>query len=216
MEQRILCILVGYVFGLFQTAYFYGKSKGIDIRKEGSGNAGATNTLRVLGTKAAFIVLFGDALKCAAGMLLVKYFVAPANPDLTYVYMLYSAAGSIIGHNFPFYMSFKGGKGIACTAGLVACFHWSLFVELLTVFIVAYASTMYVSLGSIMVYVFFVILAIVEGQLGVFGVSQAALNEMYIIIFFLACMAIFQHRANVKRLLKGEERKTYLTKKNQK
>ena len=62
--ERVICLLIGYVFGLFQTAYFYGKAKGIDIRKYGSGNAGTTNALRVLGTKAGLIVLAGDCLKC--------------------------------------------------------------------------------------------------------------------------------------------------------
>ena len=69
---RIICLLIGYVFGLFQTAYFYGKAHGIDIRQHGSGNAGTTNTLRVLGTKAGLIVFAGDCLKCMAAVWLVR------------------------------------------------------------------------------------------------------------------------------------------------
>ena len=68
--ERVICLLIGYVFGLFQTAYFYGKTKGIDIRKYGSGNAGTTNALRVLGTKAGLIVFAGDCLKCIIAVCL--------------------------------------------------------------------------------------------------------------------------------------------------
>ena len=71
--ERILCLVVGYLFGLFQTAYFYGKLHGIDIREYGSGNAGTTNTLRVLGTKAGVIVLVGDILKCMIAIFLCRY-----------------------------------------------------------------------------------------------------------------------------------------------
>lgn len=70
--ERVICLLIGYVFGLFQTAYFYGKAKGIDIRKYGSGNAGTTNALRVLGTKAGLIVLAGDCLKCIVAVCITK------------------------------------------------------------------------------------------------------------------------------------------------
>ena len=71
--ERVICLFIGYVFGLFQTAYFYGKSKGIDIRKYGSGNAGTTNALRVLGTKAGLIVLAGDCLKCIIAYQVARF-----------------------------------------------------------------------------------------------------------------------------------------------
>ena len=74
--ERVICLLIGYVFGLFQTAYFYGKAKGIDIRKYGSGNAGTTNALRVLGTKAGLIVLAGDILKCILAIAAVRLLFA--------------------------------------------------------------------------------------------------------------------------------------------
>ncbi len=73
--ERVICLLIGYVFGLFQTAYFYGKAKGIDIRKYGSGNAGTTNALRVLGTKAGLIVLAGDCLKCIVAVCITRALV---------------------------------------------------------------------------------------------------------------------------------------------
>jgi glycerol-3-phosphate acyltransferase PlsY len=107
--------VIGYAFGMIQTAYFYGKMKGIDIRKHGSGNAGTTNTLRVLGPKAGFTVLFGDMLKCAIAVWLVGWIFGSMYPEHMYLLKIYTAFGAILGHDFPFYMNFKGGKGIAAT-----------------------------------------------------------------------------------------------------
>ena len=121
--ERVICLLIGYVFGLFQTAYFYGKAKGIDIRKYGSGNAGTTNALRVLGTKAGLIVLAGDCLKCIIAVCITRALFSTGHPENIYLLCLYTGAGAVIGHNFPFYMGFKGGKGIAATAGLILSLH---------------------------------------------------------------------------------------------
>ena len=217
MLGRIICVVVGYLCGLFQTAYIYGKSKGIDIREKGSGNAGTTNTLRTFGVKAGVLVLIGDILKCAVACLLARFVIAPRlGADVNYLFVLYAAAGAILGHNFPFYMNFRGGKGIAATAGLIICFHWSFFIMGVIVFFGTFFTTHYVSLGSLLVYAGFMIQIIIEGQMGVFGMSQAALNEMYIVSGVLALMAYYKHRENIKRLVKGEERKTYLKKKEEK
>ncbi|MDE7249983.1 MAG: glycerol-3-phosphate acyltransferase, partial [Lachnospiraceae bacterium] len=121
--ERIICIVIGYVFGLFQTAFIYGKLHGIDIREHGSGNAGTTNTLRVLGTKAGLIVLAGDIIKCILAIVLCSVLFDKTHPNEIYLLKLYAAAGAILGHNFPFYLHFKGGKGIAATAGLILAFH---------------------------------------------------------------------------------------------
>ena len=83
--ERVICLLIGYVFGLFQTAYFYGKAKGIDIRKYGSGNAGTTNALRVLGTKAGLIVLAGDCLKCIVAVCITKALFTTGHPENIYL-----------------------------------------------------------------------------------------------------------------------------------
>ncbi len=164
--------------------------------------------------EAGVLVLLGDILKCAVACLLARFVIAPGMaPDLNYLFVLYAAAGAILGHNFPFYMNFRGGKGIAATAGLIICFHWSFFIMGVIVFFGTFFTTHYVSLGSLLVYAGFLIQIIVEGQMGVFGMSQAALNEMYIISALLAVMAYYKHRENIKRLLKGQERKTYLKKK---
>lgn len=103
---RIICLLIGYVCGLFQTAFIYGKMNGIDIRDYGSHNAGTTNALRVLGTKAGLIVFFGDVLKCVIAVTIARFAFGPAHPEMRYLYMIYAAAGVILGHNFPFYLHF--------------------------------------------------------------------------------------------------------------
>ncbi len=215
MMERVICLVIGYAFGLFQTAYFYGKAHGIDIRQHGSGNAGTTNTLRVLGTKAGLIVLAGDCLKCIAAVWLVRLTFGNSYPDMIYLLCLYTGAGAILGHNYPFYMNFKGGKGIAATAGLILAFHPYFIVMGVIVFFGIFFTTHMVSLGSLLVYAGFVIEMIICGQSDVFGeMTQMQLYEMYAISGLLAGMAYWKHRENIVRLLHGNERKTYLLKKN--
>ena len=149
---RVICLLIGYLFGLFQSAYFYGKAHGIDIRQHGSGNAGTTNTLRVLGTKAGLIVFAGDCLKCMAAVWLVRLIFGNSYHEIIYLLCLYAGAGAILGHNYPFYMGFKGGKGIAATAGMVLSFHPYFIITGLIMFFVPFFVTHSVSLGSLLVY----------------------------------------------------------------
>lgn len=211
--ERIVCILIGYVFGLFQTSFFYGKMKGIDIREHGSGNAGTTNTIRVLGTKAGLLVLAGDILKCILAILLCGALFDASHPQEVYLLKLYAAAGAILGHNFPFYLHFKGGKGIAATAGLILAFHPYFIPVGVILFFGAFLTTHYVSMGSLLVYAGLMIQMVICGQMGLFHAPQAILNEMYILTALLTVLAYYKHRENIVRLVKGQERKTYLTKK---
>lgn len=217
--ERVVCLLIGYVLGLFQTAYFYGKAHGIDIRQHGSGNSGTTNALRVMGTKAGLIVLAGDCLKCIAAVVIVRLIYGGSHQDIIYLLCLYTGAGAVLGHNFPFYMNFKGGKGIAATAGLILSFHPYFIVMGVVVFFGIFLTTHLVSLGSLLVYAGFVVEMVICGQMGLFGeigetISQSQLIEMYVISVLLAAMAYWRHRENIVRLLQGNERKTYLLKKN--
>ena len=167
---RILCLALGYLFGCFQTAYILGRMKGIDIREYGSGNAGTTNAIRVLGTKAGLLVFVGDMLKSLIALLLVGALFGKSHPEAVYLLKSWAFLGVVLGHDFPFSLMVYGGT----------------FIQM-----------------------------IIEGQMGVFGpASQATLIEMYIIQFFLTFMAYYRHRANIGRLLSGNERKTYLFKTN--
>ncbi len=215
IAERLISLAVGYVFGLFQTAFFYGKAHGIDIREHGSGNSGTTNALRVLGKKAGLIVLLGDCLKAMIAIFLIRAIFGSIHPEMKWLLALYTGAGVILGHNYPFYMNFKGGKGIAATGGMVLAFHPYFIPVGVVLFFGAFFITHYVSLGSLLVYAGFMIQMVICGQLGVLGdLPQALLNEMYIITAFLTFLAYWKHRENIKRLIHGNERKTYLTKKN--
>lgn len=213
--ERLICIAIGYVFGLFQTSYIYGKMHGIDIRKCGSGNAGTTNMLRTMGTKAGAITLLGDAFKCVIAVLIVRMLFRTQYEEILPLLSIYTAAGVILGHNFPFYMNFRGGKGIAATAGLIMSMSWQMTLLGIVVFGGTVALTHYVSLGSLLVYVSFLAELVFFGQRGMFGMTQRYLNEMYVVAAALAVLAFWMHRANIVRLVHGEERKTYLFHKKQ-
>ncbi len=208
---RLICLLIGYVFGNFQTAYLVGKHQGIDIRDHGSGNSGTTNALRVMGSKAGLIVFAGDMLKCLLAVLLITALFQDKHPEIIYLLKIYGFLGCVLGHDFPFFMRFKGGKGVASAAGFVLGFHWTFLPVALIMFLVPFVLTSYVSLGSLLMYSGLLIQLIIEGQKGFFApASQAVLIEMYIIQAVLTAMAFWQHRENIKRLIAGKENKTVL------
>ena len=219
---RLFCLLIGYGFGLIQTAFFVGKLKGIDIRQHGSGNAGTTNTMRVLGRRYALLVFAGDCLKSVLAVLICCLIFKNLYPEAKYVIKLYAAAGAIIGHNFPFYLKFKGGKGIACTAGLMFSFDpWFTLVGLVLYFGLFFALH-YVSVSSLSVYPYILIMEIILGCNGYFKgydgipVGNGLLIEMYAITFLLGVLTTFMHRENIGRLINHTEKKIYLSKKHTK
>ena len=163
---RIVCLVIGYVFGLFQTAYLLGKSKGIDIREHGSGNAGTTNAMRILGPKAGLTVFLGDMLKSLIAILLVGALFGKSHPEAVYLLKVWTFAGVVLGHDYPIYMGFKGGKGVAVMAGFVFGFHWSFIPTGLLLFFIPYLTTKFVSLGSLLLYLGTWIQLIIEGRMG--------------------------------------------------
>ena len=212
MLERIACLAIGYVLGLFQTSYIYGRKQGIDIREHGSGNAGTTNALRVLGWKAGILTFAGDVIKCVVAFLIVFFLFrgSACRPLLT----LYAGTGVTLGHNFPFYLNFKGGKGIAVMAGLVAVnSFWHLPASLLlipitlTCFLVPVIVTRYISVGSLAAYTAFLIEMIVLGQMGWFDMDAAHCYELYAVLGLLTLLAWYRHKANLKRLAAGTENK---------
>lgn len=209
---RVLCLLIGYGLGSISTSYLYGKAKGIDVREHGSGNAGTTNTLRVMGRKAGAIVLAGDMLKTFFAILLTWLIFHWFFPDMDYLLRIYTGAGVILGHDYPFYMKFKGGKGIACSGAMILSFYWGIIPAEVIIFFGIFFLTHYVSLASIFMYLGFMAQLLIFGQSGLLGMSQPALIEMYIVAALLTALALFQHRENIKRLIKGEERQTILKK----
>lgn len=212
--ERLVCVLIGYVFGLFETGYFYGRLNGVDIRQKGSGNSGATNTLRTLGIKAGIITLLGDAFKCVFAVLLAYVIYGKTYADIFPVLAMYAGMGAVLGHNYPFYLKFKGGKGIAATAGLILSTTNPYMVLIcIVVFVGIVAATRYVSLGSLVVVIVYFAEVVVYGQMGGYGVEPPYLYEMYVIAALLAVSAFFKHRANIQRLLSGTENKISFGKK---
>ena len=203
---RILLLIIGYFIGNIETGYIFGKIHKMDIRNYGSGNAGATNTLRVLGAKAGLVVFLGDFCKSLIPCLVVR-FIFRDNVSLSYIYMLYIGLGVVLGHNFPFYLGFKGGKGVASTAGIILALDIRIAVVCLIVFIITVAITRYVSLGSIFVMIILIGMShfFVKFSYG-FG-DGASPMEFRLLTAAVGLLSIFMHRANIKRLLGGTENK---------
>lgn len=203
---RILLLIIGYFIGNIETGYIFGKLNKMDIRNYGSGNAGATNTLRVLGPKAGLIVFFGDFCKSLIPCLVVRY-IFRDNVSLSYVYMLYIGLGVVLGHNFPFYLGFKGGKGVASTAGIIMALDYRIAFVCLAIFILIFAITRYVSLASIVVMIIFIGMSHMLVKTNYGFTDGSSPMEFRLLIVIIGFLSIFMHRANIKRLLNGTENK---------
>lgn len=211
--ERVICLLLGYAFGIFQTGFIYGKMNHIDIRKYGSGNSGTTNALRVLGKKAALIVFAGDFLKTVLPCLLVRFLFKGQGQEM-YLLLLYTGLGVILGHNYPFYLGFKGGKGIAATAGVLVSTDWRVTLICLAAFLLIVIITRYVSLGSLAVVTIFLVCMIIFGYRGDYRLDPALLPEFCIVAAVITGLAFWKHRANIVRLVHGNENKLWGNKKN--
>lgn len=205
--DRVLCLAIGYLFGLFQTGYLYGKMNHIDIRNYGSGNSGTTNALRVLGKKAGLIVFLGDFFKTVFACLLVRL-IFKDNPSRD-MFVLYAGLGVVLGHNFPCYLKFKGGKGIASMAGILCSTDWRTTLVCAALFLGVVIITRFVSLGSICVVTAFLILTVSFGLRGDYTVAAENQMEFFAVAAFLTIMAIWRHKTNIKRLLNGTENKLW-------
>lgn len=205
---RALCLIIGYAFGIFQTAYIYGKFHKVDIRDVGSGNAGTTNTLRTFGFKAGLLVFIGDFVKPILASLVVRLIFGKIFSDSITLLILYAGFGAILGHNYPFYLKFHGGKGIATTAGVFAALGcWQLDLVWFWSFILTVIITRYVSAGSLIMialeygaFALFISLGWIDG-----GATIAILYEVLIVAFVISGFAFFRHKENIKRLATGTE-----------
>lgn len=194
-------LALGYLFGSFNTAVIVGKIYGKDIGLHGSKNAGLTNTLRVLGKSAAVSVLVGDILKgiiaCFIGLHLGVYVHSGGATDC--VSLLAAGAGAVIGHNWPVYFGFKGGKGALTGAAVLFMLDWVMALICLGLFVTVVASTRYVSLGTICAAMLFI------------AISFTPVFEHGFYFHVFACLMgiviIFKHRENMQRLLSGTENK---------
>ena len=213
---RFLCLIIGYACGLLETGVLYGKAKGIDIREHGSGNSGTTNALRVLGKKAGLVVFIGDFCKSFIPCLIVNLVGTHFFADTYLLYVLYIGFGAVLGHNFPFYLNFKGGKGVATTAGtIVGLLSGWMILILLILFVATVAVSRYVSLGSILLMIEFTVLYFIFAINGFLcfnpqiASSKTAMIESMILVVLFSGLAIYKHKANILRLKNHEENKLF-------
>ena len=206
----LLLLVIGYGFGCFSTGYVVGKMSGHDIREEGSGNIGTTNALRTMGAKGGALTFGGDLLKALIPTLVIRFFCSRhlgMVPDLTYLLTLIVGLGVVAGHNFPFYLRFKGGKGIAVSAAVILASAtnsvrgWIMIGIFLLLFIGIVAVTRYVSLGSLVVVWFFPIYSILQYR------DSKMFPLILIVSLVFTALAYIKHAGNIKRLLSGTERK---------
>ena len=205
--NRVICLIIGYVFGLFQTGVIYGKLNNFDLRKSGSGNSGMTNAIRTKGWKVGIIVFLGDSLKCVAAIVIVWLVFRNSLPEMVKLFELYAALGVVLGNNFPFYLKFKGGKGIACSVGMVFSTYVFMVPICAILFFVTVVPTGFISIGSLMIISSYLVQTIVFGQLGFLGVAAAYLPELYIVVAIITAIGFIRHKENIKRLATGTEKK---------
>lgn len=205
--NRVICLVIGYVFGLFQTGVIYGKLNNFDLRKSGSGNSGMTNAIRTKGWKVGIIVFLGDSLKCVAAIVIVWLMFKNTMPEMVKLFELYAALGVILGNNFPFYLKFKGGKGIACSVGMVFSTYVFMVPICAALFFLTVVPTGFISIGSLMIIGSYFVQIIVFGQLGFLGVAAAHLPELYIVVAIITAIGFIRHKENIKRLATGTEKK---------
>ena len=204
---RLLLFLIGYGCGLFETSWIVGRRNGIDIRTRGSGNAGATNALRVLGNKAGIAVFFGDMLKCLIPCLIVRAVFTRLDPDHALIYMVITGFGVIVGHDFPFYLHFHGGKGISATSALVFITHPIVCITAVAGWFIPVLITRYVSLGSLIAVLGYFFSNPVLAVTGRLPILPGEVGEYMLWVTLITGLACERHSKNIRRLLAGTENK---------
>ncbi len=201
----ILMIFVSYLTGSIPFGLLIGKLKGVDIRAYGSHNIGATNVFRTLGPWYGVLVFFLDALKSGIFIILFKYIIPWNDPFFTLqIHPLIYGGAAIIGHLFPIYLKFRGGKGISCFAGVMLTYSISLSAVALLTFILVVVITRIVSISSILASLALIIMYFV-----------LRMNDIYLLAFIsiMFVLVLIKHRSNIVRLFKGTENKITIKKK---
>ncbi len=197
----LAALAAGYLLGSLNTAVIVGKIYGKDISRHGSRNAGLTNTLRVLGKPAAALVLAGDVLKgiaaCLVGLQLGVHVQSGGAVDC--IGALAAGAGAIVGHNWPVYFGFRGGKGALTGAAVLFMLDWRMALACLGVFLIVVASTRYVSLGTICATTLFAALSFMPVW------EHTVYFSLFAVV--MALVVVLRHRENMQRLLSGTENK---------
>ena len=191
--KMTMLVLISYLIGCFPSAYFLGKMyKNIDIRNHGSGNSGSTNALRVMGTKFGILTLVLDVAKGIIAVLIGKLILGDQGG-------LIAGLLVVLGHNFPVYLKFKGGKGVATSIGVLMILTWQTSLTVVIIGVITIIITRYVSLGSI--------LGAISAPITAVLVMKTMDKPLFITVVILSSLLIVRHKDNIKRLCKGEENK---------
>jgi glycerol-3-phosphate acyltransferase PlsY len=208
--RYLMPALTAYLLGSIPTGYLVARAKGIDIRSVGSGNIGATNVMRSLGRPAGILVLVADGLKgwVACGMLpgyaLPLFEIRPGfEGQFREVLAIVCGFAAVLGHNYPCWLKFKGGKGIATSAGVLAALvPWALVI-ILSLWIIFSVLTRYVSIGSL----------VASFTLPFASWFTTHNTVLTVVTGAMGALAIYKHRANIQRLLNGTESQVHFGKK---
>ena len=192
ISSYLVTAVAAYFVGSIPTGYLLARARGVDIRGLGSGNIGATNVFRVLGKTAGVIVLLIDALK---GFVPAKFLLIGATPENLEYHAMVAGLFAIIGHNYTCWLRFKGGKGIATSAGVVIALAPMALMIALGAWILVFALSRYVSLASVLA------AAVLPWAVRLSGQSRT----MLALAVILSALAIYKHKANIQRLLAGTE-----------
>ena len=217
--QVALCIILGYLCGCFSAGTAVAKSANVDIKHQGSGNTGATNVLRVMGPRAGFTTLFIDLLKTIIPILLVRYlFFNQYEPmsQMSQLLVLLVGFGAVLGHMFPFYLRFKGGKGVACMGACMLLYDWRLALAGFIIFALIIYFSKYMSIASMTASVLFPIFVLGHGyfnygnhgffyDFGDFNMTIWIVMSIFTWVFPALC--IYNHRSNIERLKNHTENK---------
>ena len=192
----VLVSIVGYLAGSLNSSLLVGYVYGVDVRKHGSGNAGTTNTLRTLGKKAALLVFVGDVLKAIVACVIGALLLGEAY-NIEKFGIMTGGLAAVIGHNWPVYFRFKGGKGVLTSATVIFFMDYKTALLLMGVFALVLIFTRYVSLASILASSGFPVVSALSGK-----------DSVFIVFAFVLSMTIlFRHRKNLARVFKGTENK---------
>ena len=228
LKLLIASLVIGYLFGSIPVAYLYSKAHGVNILEVGSGNPGSTNVGRALGKMHGRIVFFLDVLKIIIPVALINYLfyytfylkIGIIYPDSALKFFrdfiaIYTGLGGVLGHNFPLFLNFKGGKGVSCTMGAIFCFSIPYSLFLFLVYKIVTKVTRYVSVGSLTAATVLLVSSII---LAIFDIYPFHYNYPFIDlsgigvllipgIFVMWALAFIRHKKNIARLLNGTENK---------
>lgn len=190
MAHYLICIVMGYAIGAINPAFFIAKLHGMDIRKSGSKNAGASNTLILFGKLQGLLCALFDIAKA----YFVIWFAQYVFPELSWAFSVTSVA-CVFGHVFPFYMNFKGGKGLACLGGMVLCYDWRVFLILLAAELAVVLLTDYICFVPITASLVFPV---------IYGFMRKDLVGA-LILGISSLLMLYKHRENINRIRQGTE-----------